>query len=57
MHINALPIYNESVIERNDTQVELIRFRKNIDFIDVENFEVDTFASDVLCQNWAHCYP
>ena len=29
-------------IERNDMQVELIRFRKNIDFIDAGNFEVDT---------------
>ena len=26
-------------IERNDIQVEFIRFRKNSDFIDFENFE------------------
>ena len=36
-------------IERNNIQVELIRFRKNSDFIAVGNFEVGIyFATDVL---------
>ena len=40
-------------IARNNIQVELIRFRKNSDFIDIGNFEVETYFRD----RRAHCYP
>ena len=33
---NIMKVY----IERNNKHVELIRFRKNTDFIDIENFEM-----------------
>ena len=33
-------------IEKNNIQVELIRFRKNSDFIDVVNFEVGIYFRD-----------
>ena len=39
-------------IERNNIQVELIRFRKNSDFIAVKNFEVGIYFRDQR----AHCY-
>ena len=42
-------------IERKNVHVELIRFRKNIDFINIENFEVVMFATAVFY--WAHCNP
>ena len=42
--VNIMKVY----IERNNMQVELKRFRKHIDFIDVGNFEVDSFATDVF---------
>ena len=51
MHINALSIIMKLYIERNNIQVELIRFRKkNRDFIDVRNFAVGiyTLATDVF---------
>ena len=42
--VNIMKVY----IERNNMLVELIRFRKNINFIDVGEFEVDTFATEVF---------
>ena len=47
--VNIMKVY----IERNNIQVELVRFRKNSDFIDVWNFELGIYFRD-----WrAHCYP
>ena len=43
VHINAYVNIMKAYIERNNIQVELIRFRKNIDFIDGGNFEVGNF--------------
>ena len=40
--VNIMKVY----IERNNLQVELILFRKNIDFIDVGNFEVGIYFRD-----------
>ncbi len=37
--VNIMKVY----IERNNIHVELIRFRKNSDFIDVGNFEVGIY--------------
>ena len=38
--------------------MELIRFGKNSDIIDVGNFEVGIIVSRLPClRNWAHCYP
>ena len=40
--VNIMTLY----IERNNMQGELIRFRKNSEFIDVGNFEVGIYFSD-----------
>ena len=40
VHINALYNENVSYIVKNNVHVELIRFRKNSDFIDFTNFEL-----------------
>ena len=40
--VNIMKVY----IERNNIQVELIRFHKKSDFIDVGNFEVGIFFRD-----------
>ena len=42
--VNIIKVF----IERNNIQVELIRFRKNIDFIDVGNFEVGIYFRDCV---------
>ena len=42
--VNLMKVYLH--IERNNVQVELIRFRKNIEFIDVGNFEVGIYFCD-----------
>ena len=47
--VNIMKVY----IKRNNIQVELMRFRKNSDFIDVWNFEVGIYFHD----RRAHCYP
>ena len=47
--VNIMKVY----IERNNIQVELIRFRKKRDFIDFGNFEVGIYFRD----RRAHCYP
>ena len=43
-----LASFSTVYIERSNMQVELIRIRKNIEFIDAGNFEAGTFATDVF---------
>ena len=47
--VNIMKVY----IEKNNIQVELIRFVKNSDFIAIEYFEVGIYFPD----RRAHCYP
>ena len=45
--INIMKVY----LERNNIHVELIRFSKNIDFIDAGNFEVGNFRDRRVYEN------
>ena len=52
--VNIMKVY----IERNNVQVDLIRFRKNSDFIYIGNFEMGIIISRLPClRNWVHRYP
>ena len=54
--VNVMKVY----IERNNLQVELIRFRNKIDFIHVYFCEARNFAIDAMFTHgkyFQHCYP